>query len=100
MYCLLCGYDVIELRRDVCPSCVSQDSLVPFACDLAYRCKKSPRDTNSAPMHDASVSDAIGRRIAIMIARNSTVKFELAEDQGGEKLMTRRVGFAQGGTGL
>ena len=62
--------------------------------------QKSPRDICDKPMHNADVANAIGRHIAILVARNSMLKVEYAEDAGTQKLWCRRVGFVAGETRL
>ncbi len=64
MCCLLCGYDVFEMRSDVCPTCTRQDCRVPSCCMLAVRCKRSGRDTLNVPIHTASTQEVISARLA------------------------------------
>ena len=105
MYCLVCGYDVFEVQRDVCPTCANQDCLVPLGCALAVRCKRSGRDSLNVPIYSASTQDLISKRLANIVLRNAKRISEHTwlrdpRDTQGEGPRARQVGFAAGSTEL
>ncbi len=77
MLCLFCGYpNLLQVQRDVCPTCSSQDCLIPNKCALAARCKRSGRGLQNVPIYCASTQDPVSKRIANIVLRNAKRRSE------------------------
>ncbi len=102
MFCLICGWpNLIELQRDECPLCSSQDCLVPTNCGLAVRCQRSGRDIDNVPVYVAGVRDLVSKRFANIVLRNSKWRQEVTllrdpRDSQGEGPKRRSVGLTAG----
>ncbi len=72
MFCLICGEpNLLEIQRDVCPLCNSQDCLIPNSCELSVRCQRSGRDAEHRRVYGMVTRTAVDARIAHIILRNS-----------------------------